>query len=214
MNVRTPSPARRYLAIGLAGTALLLGACASNRLDAQWVDPQAAGKSLRGSKILIACSAYEAVLQRICQDQFSAEVTARGATAVLPPESAATAPGTVAAPEVYLAAARAAGASAVLSTVITTAATEASGSSMSIGIGGFGFGGGGGGVGAGVGVSAPIGGGRVSTGYAANGRLTDASNGRLMWTAKASTPPSSDVNAQLGVLARTLLDSAEKSGVL
>ena len=106
-------------------------------------------------------------------------------------------------------AARDTGAKAVVSVAIGPA-TQAVSQGFSIGIGGFGFGRGGGG---GVGVSAPIGGGRVDTGYAANGRVTDVASGRLMWTARASAPPSKDANAQLADLSKSVLDAAAGAGL-
>jgi hypothetical protein len=81
---------------------------------------------------------------------------------------------------------------------------------VTLSIGGFGFGRSSAG---GVGVSAPIGGGQVSNGYSANGRVTDVASGRLMWTARASAPPSGDVNAQLADLSKTVLDAAGKAGL-
>jgi len=81
---------------------------------------------------------------------------------------------------------------------------------FSIGIGGFGFGRH---SAAGVGVSAPIGGGRVTSGYSANSRVTDVPSGRLVWTAKATSAPASDVNAQMAELSRAVLGAAEKSGL-
>jgi len=81
---------------------------------------------------------------------------------------------------------------------------------FSVGIGGFGIGRHSAG---GVGVSAPIGGGDVTQGYAASARITDAASGRLMWTARASTPPSGDVNAQIADLAKTLGDATAEAGL-
>ena len=78
------------------------------------------------------------------------------------------------------------------------------------GIGGFGFGSRSGG---GVGVGIPVGGGRVSTGYSANGRVTSVADGRLVWTAKATTPPSSDLDAQLSELSKAVVDAAATSGL-
>jgi hypothetical protein len=65
----------------------------------------------------------------------------------------------------------------------------------------------------GVGVSVPVGGGQVSTGYSANGRVTDVATGRLMWSARASTPPSGDVNAQIAELSKAVLDAAGQAGL-
>ena len=95
-----------------------------------------------------------------------------------------------------LPAAREAGAKAMMVMTVAIAVQDVS-QPFQIGIGGFGFGSSGS---AGVGVSAPVGGGRVTSGYSANGRVTDVPSGRLVWTAKATTPPSSDVNAQMGEL--------------
>jgi hypothetical protein len=38
-------------------------------------------------------------------------------------------------------------------------------------------------------------------------------SGRLVWTAKATTSPSSDVNAQMAELSRVVLDAAGKAGM-
>jgi hypothetical protein len=84
------------------------------------------------------------------------------------------------------------------------------GPGFSIGVGGFGFGRR---SAVGVGVEAPIGGGRVTSGYSANGRVTDVTSGRLVWTAKATAPPSSDVDAQMGELSKAVLGAADKAGL-
>jgi hypothetical protein len=194
----------------LAG-ALLMAGCASTQLDAQWVDPQLAATSLRGAKVLVACEAAEAVVKRLCQDSLAAEVIAHGGTAVMAPQtsldtSALRSPND----EPYLSAARAAGARAVLATTVAPSSTTVS-PGFSLGIGGFGVGSGG--FGGGIGVSAPIGGGQVSSGYSANARITNAENGRLMWTGKASSPPSGDVNGQVAELARTVMNAAGKAGL-
>jgi hypothetical protein len=106
-------------------------------------------------------------------------------------------------------AARAANARAVLVVSVTPSLTDVS-PGVSIGLGGFSFGSRGGG---GVGISAPIGGGRVTTGFSANGRVTEVASGRLLWTASAAAPPSADLNAQFGALTKTVLDSAQKAGL-
>ena len=109
-----------------------------------------------------------------------------------------------------LPAAREAGAKAMMVLTVAVAVQDVS-QPIQIGIGGFGFGGGGGS--AGVGISAPVGGGRVTSGYSANGRLTDVPTGRLVWTAKATAPPSSDINAQMSDLSKLVLGAADKAGL-
>lgn len=198
-----------FATAGAAVTGALLVGCATSQVDAQWRSTELPNSYLRGATVLVSCETRELVLKRICEDQVVADLNARGARPVLP------APGTVAASEPgvldtqYLPAARDSGAKAVLSVSVGMSSQSVS-QGLAIGIGGFGFGRY---SGAGIGVSAPIGGGRVNTGYSANGRVTDVRSGRLMWTARASTPPSSDVNAQLADLSRTVLDAAGTAGL-
>jgi hypothetical protein len=192
-----------------AAAALALSGCASGpQLDAQWTDPQMAPGYLRGARVLVACDAAEPVVRQICQDQFASEVVARGGSPVF------AAPGGAVTPDraidgQLLPAARDAGAKAIMVMTVAVVVNEV-GPGFSIGIGGFGFGSRGGG---GVGVSAPIGGGRVTSGYSVSGRLTDAASGRLLWTAKATASPAGDVNAQMGELSKTVLDAADRAGL-
>jgi len=197
--------------LGALTVALGMAACASTELDAQWADPQLASTTLRGAKVLVACEAAEVVVKRICQDRLADEVIAHGGTPVIAaPTPLAPTPLRSPTDEPYLSAARAAGARAVLAT--TVAPTTASISpGFTVGLGGFGVGSGG--FGGGIGVSAPIGGGQVSAGYSASARITSAETGRLLWTAKASSPPSGDVNGQLAELARTVMTAAGKAGL-
>jgi len=201
---------RRFLVQASATAAVLLVGCASSRLDAQWSDPQLAPGSLRGARVMVACEAYDLVIKRICQDQMAAEVKARGGTPVVAPDTTNEAPGRPLGAEQYLPAARNAGAKAVLTQYVTQADVSVSPpSSISFGIGGFGFGGGGGAVSTGVGVSTPVGGGRTNVGYAVNSNFTETSSGRLLLTAKASSPPSADVNAQLSELTKIVFGAAD-----
>jgi hypothetical protein len=207
--MKTPSPRRAALAAALASA--LLAACASSpQLAAQWTDPQLGAQSsfLRGGRILVACDAADLTIRQLCQDRLASEVVARGATPVF------AGPDTVIATDraidaQLLPAARNAGAKALMVLTITPALTDVS-PGFSVGIGGFGFGRS---SAVGVGVAAPIGGGRVTTGYSANGRVTDVGTGRLVWSASASTSPTPDIDAQLGELSKTVLGAAEKSGL-
>lgn len=181
----------------IALAAQLLAGCAGPTLDAQWRDPQLAANYLRGARVLVVCEAAEVVLQRVCEDELARGLKARGALPVIGPLPADAA------------AARAAGAKAVFNIGVSVASQAVSpGFQIGLGLGGFGSS-----VGGGVGVSAPVGGGKVTAGYAANGRLTDAATNRLLWTARAAATPSSDLNAQLADLARAVLDAADKAGL-
>lgn len=191
-----------------SAAALLLSGCASTRLDAQWSDPQLAPNTLRGARILVVCEAYDLAIKRICQDQLAAEVVARGGTAVSGPEAGSGAAVRPLNNDQYLGAAREAGAKAVFTHSITTADVSA-GSGVSIGLGAFGIGGGN--VRGGAGVSVPIGGQQSNTGYAMNSRVTEVTSGKLLWTAKASASPSSDVSAQLAELTKAVFGAADKA---
>jgi hypothetical protein len=191
-----------------AAAATLLGGCASTQLDAQWSDPALGPGLLRGARVLVACDAQEVVIRQICQDRLAGEVVARGATPVF------LAPGFPVATDrsvdaQLLPAAREAGAKAMMVMTVAVAVNEVS-QGFSVGVGGFGFGSRGG---VGLGVEAPIGGGRVTSGYSANGRVTDVPSGRLVWTAKATAPPSSDVTAQMDELSKAVLGAADKAGL-
>ena len=209
-QVSSSKPAARAWPLRAAFVvASALVGCASTQLDAQWVDPQAQPGLLRSAPTLVACDAADAVVRQICQDQLAGEVVARGGSPVFAPQTIEIAPDRPVDAQL-LPAARSAGAKALLVVTIAPAATDVS-PGFSVGFGGFGFGGRSGGVG--VGVAAPIGGGSVTTGYSANARVTDVSNGRLAWTARSTAPPSSDLTAQLGELSKSVMAAADKSGL-
>jgi hypothetical protein len=207
---RTAAPRHRRAA--LAAVLLASGCATGPQLDAQWADPSATYPGyLRGARVLVACDAAEFVVRQICQDHLASEVTARGGTALQAPRDMAFAPDRSA--EVQLMPeAHAANAKALVVMTVAVALTEVSGNSFSFGIGGFGYGGGGGGVGVGVGGTVPTGT-AVNAGYTASGRIADASNGRVLWVAKATSPPSPDVGAQMAALSRVVLDAAQKAGM-
>lgn len=188
--------------------AVLLAGCASTRIDAQWSDPQLSPNTLRGARVMVVCEAYDLAVKRICQDQMAAEVVARGGTAVAGPDAGAGAAVRPLNTDQYLGAARDAGVKAVL-THSVTAADVSSGSGVSIGLGAFGIGGGN--VRGGAGVSVPVGGGQTHTGYAINSRVTEVTSGKLLWTAKATAPPSSDVSSQLSELTKAVFGAADKA---
>lgn len=196
--------------LALAAAISLAGCASSPQLEAQWTDPTLGQHSslLRGAKVLVACDAFDVAVRQVCQEQLAAEVVARGAAPVfvgtdvqLFTDRALDAQ--------LLPSARNAEARAMLVVTVTPASTDA-GSGMSFGIGGFGFGRG---SAVGVGVSTPVVGGQVTTGFAANGRVTDVATGRLVWTASAAAAPSADLNAQFAALSKAVLDAAEKSGL-
>jgi hypothetical protein len=203
------------VAILLAGGALQLAGCASNNIQAQWSDPEFAGHSLHGEKVLVVCDARETANQRVSQDRMTARHAASGVVTVTSPDTDKLAADAAQANAAVMATARSSGAKAVWrSTVAPDATVGTPGPTVGIGVGGFGGGYGAGGVGAGVGVGVPVGPDRVETAYGANLVLTDIETGRVMWTSKVTTAASRDVNAQMDKLAQTGVEAAQKAGML
>ena len=196
--------------LATAACAALLAGCATTQVDAQWRNVDLPPSYLLGASVLVTCETGEQVVKRICEDQLGADLRARGVRVLVAAPGALPSGVPVSATDVqYLPLARENGAKAVFSVSVGPAAqTVSQGVSLGIGLGGFGRS-----VGGGVGVSAPIGGGQFSQGYAASGRVTDVASGRLMWTARASSPPSSDVNQQFTELSKSVLDAAASAGL-
>jgi hypothetical protein len=192
--------------------ALLLTACASTQVGLQWVDPAFKSQSLRGTRLLVACDAPETTLQRVCQDAMSAQLQALGAKPVQAPDPGPS--GRQPQVEQMLPAARVAGATAIFSSSVMPDVTVVNaGPAFSVGLGGFGGSGYGSGVGGGVGVTLPSTMAQASTGYAANAMLTDVTTGRVMWSARATTPAQTNLNAQLDELARAVVGAAQQAGL-
>ena len=211
-------PALAAAVVLLVFCGLLFGGCASTMIQAQWTDPQFAGQSLRGATVLVDCTASDVVIRHICQDQMAAQVAAATATPVVVPEAESLTAQAEHSPDKVLAAARRAGAKALLVATIAPDATVVSPApTVGFGLGGFRSSGGwyrSSGVGAGIGVSAPVGTDRVQTAYAANITLTDVDTGRLMWMGKVTTPASYDIIEQVSKLAQAGIEAAQQAGFL
>lgn len=206
----TTAHCRRALIATMVAIAALGAGCASTRLDAQWSDPQSAGATLRGTRLLVACEARDLTLRQLCEQRLADEVSAGGGQAMS--ASAVPALAAMAAPtaEAYVDAARAREAAGVLVVQIAAADVQ-QGSPVSLGIGGFSIGGSGG---LGVGLSVPVGGSGLQVGYQASGRLVQVAGNRLMWTGRATSPASTDVPGQLDELTRALFEGVRKAGFL
>ena len=197
-------------------TAIWLSACATTRMDAQWMNPDYQGKNVRGASVLVACEAPDLTVQRICEDQLAAAVTARGAKATLNSQlSASGSP--PAGSDPYLAAAKRVGARAIVRMTLNSSQPVAvdSGPSIGIGVGGSsgGYRGGGGSFG-GVGIGFPIGGARVSQAFGAETAMIDPSNGATMWSGRASSSTAQDITGQITELAQTTVGALQGTGLL
>lgn len=194
-----------------AGVAALTVACSTTpRVDAQWVDASVGANSarLRSTLVVVACDARNLTTRQFCEDQLVRQITQRGAR---PVPVAATTQFTSDRPadEQLAASARSLGADTVLLVTVTPAVTDVR-PAVSLGTGGFGVGRN---SALGVGVAAPLGGGTVSTGYVASGRIADVLTGRMLWSATAVASPSSDLSVQIQQLSSVLLKSAQTAGL-
>ena len=210
MNASTPHRLTT-LSLGL----LLLGGCASTQLGAQYVDPQLPKQALRGASILVVCEATEPAIKLLCESQFSGQLVTLGARPLTDSKLVNPTPGREPPAGQYLPAAKAAGARAVFSATLAPDYSMASSTpAFSIGIGGVGGGGGyrgGTAVGGGVGVTLP--GAAPGAGLAAIGSIVDVASGRVMWTAKVTTPPGADAAGQIAEAAKVLAGAAQQAGL-
>jgi hypothetical protein len=200
------------MATGLA--AICLAGCATTQLDAQWTNPDYGGRSLRGAPVLVACEAQEPTLQRICEDQVSAQIAALGGTPTRATQLAGSNATPVDGTDPYLAVARRVGARAILRTTLATGAVVAAPAGPTIGIG---VGGGSGrnrsgGVGGFGGISFPVGGTRVSNAYTSETALIDAASGALMWSARATSSATQDATSQIAELAKVAAAAIKQAG--
>ena len=205
-------PLRSVGRLALASIAATLAACASGPpVDAEWTSPELGAKSslLRGANVLVACEAPDVAVRNVCQDQLAQALATRGARPVFVSGDTRLVADR-ALDEQLLPGARGASTKAIVVLTLRPVATDSGGSGFSFGFGGFGIGRG---SAVGVGASVPVGGTRVATGYSANGRVTDVSTGKLVWTASAASPPSEDLRAQFIELSNSVLDSATRAGL-
>jgi len=206
MNARS---SKRFTA-ALAVLLVLAGCASPPQKWGEWTEPSLGQNSgiLRGAKVLVACDTFDLLMRPPCEEDLARALAARGAFPIVSPAATTSAPRD-SEPQLTARAA-AAGANHVFVLSLMPAATS-TGSGVSVGIGGFSWGGSGG---AGIGLSAPIGGGWGSTGFSATGRVTDARNGRMVWSTSFVASPSSDVGGQVRELIRNVLDSAQAAGLL
>ena len=196
-------------------SAVLLSACATTRMDAQWTNPEYQGRNVRGASVLVACEAPDLTVQRICEDQLAAAVSSRGAKATLNSQLSPAAGAPATGNDPYVAAAKRVGARAIVRMTLNSGMPVAVDSGPSIGIGvGGGSGGYRGGSFGGIGIGFPIGGARVSQAFGAETALIDPANGATMWSGRASSSTSQGVTEQVSELAQTTITALQGTGLL
>jgi hypothetical protein len=200
----------RLLPIAAVVTAVLAAGCAGPRIDGQWSDPAFADRNLAGQPLLVSCRAPDTVLARLCEDRFAEALRELGARPVAAPAGGIDAAG---GNEAVARAARAAGATAVVSASVSVASVPQPGYGPTVGFGlGGGIGGGGVSFG-GIGISVPLGGVRPQSSFGASTALVDAATGREMWAVRATSPIAEDASVQVAGLARTSVEAMRKAGL-
>ena len=203
------------LAVGLAA---LLGGCATTQMSAEWRDPAFTGGSLAGRRVLVVCRAPDEAMRRVCEDQWSSQLGARGVAASqsyviagFPWASGDTS-------DEMRAAVRASGVAALASMSLYPSefAVVNPGPQVGVGVSGGSGGGyrGGGFSFGGIGISVPIGGATPTHSLAASSSLVDVASGRLVWSGSANTPTSGDVIGQVAALTQVMTEALRRAGLL
>jgi hypothetical protein len=198
--ISLPNPARRLRSAAVVGLpALLLAACATTQMNADWRDPALAPAAFKAARVVVVCRAADETLRRVCEDQWAGQLAAQG---LAPAPSYAIAGFPVASADTsdeMNAALRAAGVAALaaMSLAPGEVAVVSSGPQVGVGVGGSSGGRGGGFSVGGIGISFPIGGPTASQGLGASAAFVDVAGGRIVWSGKASAPPSGDLARQV-----------------
>lgn len=193
----------------------VLAGCATARMSGEWRDSSFAALPA-GSRVIASCPVRDETVRRMCEDQWAVRIGAAGHAAV-PAYSLRGLPSDGPPSTVDLRnAARTAGASAVISTHLSTSgiAVVDSGPQVGIGVGGGSGGHRGGFSFGGVGISIPIGGTRASQGMDSSTSLLDVASGQVVWSGSARTAASDDLEAQLTALTGVTAEAMKKAGLL
>lgn len=208
--------ARRGGTTGLAAAlALSITACATTQMNAEWRDPAVAPGAFKAARVLVVCRAADETLRRVCEDQWSARLGERG-LAPAPSYSIAGFPWASAdTSEEMKAALRASGMAALATMSLGPGDVTVVSPGAQVGVGiGAGSGGRGGGFSVGsIGISLPIGGPSASQGLGASAALVDAASARIVWSGKASTPPSGDLAAQVSELTQVATEAMRRAAL-
>jgi hypothetical protein len=198
---------------GLAAlvTATVVAGCATARVEGEWANADLAGATLQGRTTMVSCSAPDDTLRRICEDRLLAALGAAGIDVRRAPESTAAIATTGLTDTTPIAAARAAGAQALVRTALISTGTVTSGVGPSIGIG---IGGGSGRIGVGGGLTVPLGGTRAQEAFVASTSVVDTPTGDPLWSVRTGAAASADPSVQIDQLTRATVDAMRKAGLI
>lgn len=215
MTFRATIPRRAWAAGAAAALAVSITACATTRMNAEWRDPIVAPGAFKAARVLVVCRAPDETLRRVCEDQWSAQLGTQG-LATAPSYSIANFPWASAdTSDEMRAALRASGVAALaaMSLAPGEVTVVSPGPQVGVGIGGGGGGRGGGFSVGGIGISLPIGGPSATQGLGASAALVDVASARIVWSGKASAPPSGDVGAQVLALTQVATEAMRRAAL-
>jgi len=205
----------RLLAISFV---VMLAGCATTQMSAEWRDPTFPGGSLGGRRVLVVCRAPDEAMRRVCEDQWTGQLGARGVAAAQSYTIAGFPWASGDTSDEMRAAVRTSGVAAVASMSLYPSefAVVNPGPQVGVGVSGGSGGGyrGGGFSFGGIGITVPIGGATPSQSLAASSSVVDVASGRLVWSGSANTPASGDVLGQVGALTQVVTDAMRRAGLL
>lgn len=215
MRFHSTIPRRAWNAGASALLAISVTACATTQMNAEWRDPVVAPGAFKAARVLVVCRANDETLRRVCEDQWSARLGEQGLTTA-PSYPIAGFPW--ASPDTsdeMRAALRASGVAALaaMSLAPGEVTVVSPGPQVGVGIGAGGGGRGGGFSVGGIGISVPIGGPSASQGLGANVALVDVASARIVWSGKASAPPSGDMGAQVLGLTQVATEAMRRAAL-
>ena len=197
--------------------AALFAGCATTGMNAQWTNPEFAGGSLAGQRVLVLCQARDDTLRRVCEERWTSGLAAHGVTGIPGYSLAGFGPGGAATPEEIANAGRAQGATAVASTqlMFSDVAVVNPGPQVGFGLGGGSGGYRGGGISfGGIGLSFPVGGATATRSLDSSTALVDLASGKVIWSGSATTSATGDTAAQIDALTRTTLEALKNAGLI
>jgi hypothetical protein len=198
---------RRWLAMIL--TALALAGCASTRLDAQWTSPEIAGRRIEGKVLVVALTRDETV-RRLYEDEMAARLAARG-VAPIRSYTVLAGPLTADASAAVLAAARGAGATAVLSSALLGQERAQRVIVEPLPAWAWGYGGWFDHYWSFAYTRTEV---RTFERYVAGTSLTDVASGKLLWTARTHTDAPANIEREIRAFAAVIVDALSAAGLL
>ncbi len=215
IDSQRPAACRRQVRVSVSlAIAVMVSGCATSREERSVQTGQTvqmSDRSIRGAKVLVTCQAPDAPLAQICEEHFVRLLQQAGVLASRPSRPIDTQAGN----EAALRAARADGASAIVSSRVSLSAAPVQTLTPAVG-GSFGFGRGvwGPGMGVSAGFTVPLPAGPQNTALAAGTVVIDAISGQQIWAFRSGQNGQDEPSVQAAALAGAAVDAMGRGGLL